>query len=293
MWIEARPSGRTRFTRRRPGVPISPRFGGAFRLGCLGERSPDGAQRNPGRHRRFVAIPYYAALHPGYACYIGRQASDSCQENFMSKKKDRPKTTQPWDRRSWPARGDAEMDKLYAAVGRLLSQWERYEAALALLFSGFVAGFDNKPARRAYSAVRTFEGRAEMLRAASTAYFAEHPDDKTQEAFKTVLKEAVSFSQRRNDVAHGVTDFYFPEAAFASGNIDGYIVENEYGLYPSAASFKERSLANAPTYCYTSVELDYFHGHFFRLVNEAMKVAGLVLRGRRRRPSLRRHYEQA
>jgi hypothetical protein len=210
----------------------------------------------------------------------------------MSKKKDKSKTIQPWDRCPWPARGDAEMDKLYAAVGRLLSQWERYEATLALLFSGFVAGFDNKPARRAYSAVRTFEGRAEMLRAASTAYFAEHPDEKIQEAFKTVLKEATCFAPRRNDIAHGVVDFFFPEAAFASGNIDGYIVENTYGLYPTAASFKERSLANAPTYCYTSAELDYFHGHFFRLVSEAIKVAGLILRGRRRRPSLQRHYQR-
>jgi hypothetical protein len=31
------------------------------------ERSPDGAERNPGRHRRLVAIPDYAPLHPGYA----------------------------------------------------------------------------------------------------------------------------------------------------------------------------------------------------------------------------------
>jgi hypothetical protein len=30
------------------------------------ERSPDGAERNPGRHRRLAAIPDYAPLHPCY-----------------------------------------------------------------------------------------------------------------------------------------------------------------------------------------------------------------------------------
>lgn len=210
----------------------------------------------------------------------------------MSKKIPKQPEVKPWDRRPWPGCGDAEMDKLYAAAGRVLSQWERYEATLALLFSGFVAGFDNKPARRAYSAVRTFEGRAEMLRAASAAYFDEHPDDKTLEAFKIILKEAVSFSQRRNDVAHGVVDFHYSETALTSGRSDPLlIVENGYGLYPSAASFKERSLANAPTYCYTSDELDYFYGHFLRLVSEAIKFSRLILR-ERTRPSLRRHYER-
>jgi hypothetical protein len=31
------------------------------------ERSPDGAERNPGWHRPLAAIPDYAQLHPGYA----------------------------------------------------------------------------------------------------------------------------------------------------------------------------------------------------------------------------------
>ena len=34
------------------------------------ERSPDGAERNPGRHRRLAAIPDYAPLHPGYGPYV-------------------------------------------------------------------------------------------------------------------------------------------------------------------------------------------------------------------------------
>jgi hypothetical protein len=46
------------------------------------ERSPDGAERNPGRHRRLVAIPDYAALHPGYAslmALIAHAKIDFCE----------------------------------------------------------------------------------------------------------------------------------------------------------------------------------------------------------------------
>ena len=50
-------------------------------------------------------------------------------------------------------------------------------------------------ARRAYCAVRTFEGRAEMLRAASEAYFFTHPDSGLQERFKAVIKEAKTLSE--------------------------------------------------------------------------------------------------
>jgi hypothetical protein len=32
----------------------------------VSERSLDGAERNPGPHRRLAAIPDYAPLHPGY-----------------------------------------------------------------------------------------------------------------------------------------------------------------------------------------------------------------------------------
>src|SRR5438552_17358888 len=122
----------------------------------------------------------------------------------MAKKEPKPKQMMPWDRRPWPVNGDADINKTYASVGLFLSQWERYEGVLSLLFSAFVSRSQNKAARRAYVAVRTFEGRAEMLRAASSAYFDEHPDEKLQEAFKTVVKEATCFCPRRNDVAYGV-----------------------------------------------------------------------------------------
>ena len=118
----------------------------------------------------------------------------------------KPKVPRPWDRTPWPERGDDNINDTYAGVGRALSQWERYEAGLALLFSAVVAGIKTTAAMRAYSAVRTFEARVEMLRAASAAYFAKSPDEAVQKIFVEVVRDAACFSPRRNDIAHGVVE---------------------------------------------------------------------------------------
>jgi hypothetical protein len=194
--------------------------------------------------------------------------------NIMSKNKDKPKAIQPWDRRPWPARGDNSMDSVYAAVGRALSQWERYEGHLALLFSAFVTGMETDIARRAYCAVRTFEGRAEMLRAASEAYFYTFPNLTLQEKFKTVIRDAKSYSPRRNDIAHGVLDHWEPYPVTLPRTIG-----ETWALFPSAANFRDRAFVqNAPEYCYTSAELLYFYQKFNDIAGPPSEVIAYVLR---------------
>jgi hypothetical protein len=207
----------------------------------------------------------------------------------MSKKAAKEPKLKPWDRRPWPIAGDLDLTTIYAAAGRALSQWERYEGVLSLLFSAFVAGTETQAAKRAYVSVRTFEGRAEMLRAASSAYFTEKPNHGSlQEPFKTILRDATSFAPRRNEIAHGVVDYFWLRDAKPERGEP--VLEERFGLYPSYASFRERSITNDPTYCYTSAELDYFFGQFLRLGNEASGLVGHVLKVRKR-PSLRRLYE--
>jgi len=46
---------------------------------------------------------------------------------------------QPWDRRDWPERGDADKDNLYKCVGKALSAWEAIEAQLSYLFTQFIS----------------------------------------------------------------------------------------------------------------------------------------------------------
>ena len=200
----------------------------------------------------------------------------------MSKKKDKPKTTPPWDRRPWPAQGDADMDTLYASVGRALSQWERFEGHLALLFSAFVTGMETDIARRAYCAVRTFEGRAEMLRAASEAYFHTFPDTALQPQSIEVLNQAICYSPRRNDIAHGVLDHWQPYPPQLPRELT-----KAWALYPSAANFRGRNfIQNAPAYCYTSAEVEYFYEKFNDLCDPVSSVAGAVLLRARKRPAV-------
>ena len=79
-------------------------------------------------------------------------------------KKKAPKTELArWDRRSWPKRGDRSSRKLFAAIGAALTAWEYHESTLSDLFSMLVAGGKSIIARRAFSAVRTFEGRLVTL----------------------------------------------------------------------------------------------------------------------------------
>ncbi|MGH6847938.1 MAG: hypothetical protein ACREC0_11020 [Methylocella sp.] len=213
----------------------------------------------------------------------------------MSRGDPKSKELKPSDRRSWPAAGDRSTNKLYAAVGRGLSQWEHHEGALSILFAAFITNSESLAARRSYVAVRTFEGRAEMLRAASLAYFAQHPHEAYQVEFKSILGSALQFSQRRNDIAHGVID-YFMENPAGWGETLANLSDRQFlrkmarfpkdafALYPSWASFRERDLNQIPTYCMSSKELDYFADAFANLCDPPRKLAeDLIVRRRRRK----------
>jgi hypothetical protein len=46
--------------------------------------------------------------------------------------------TNPWDRPPFPGKGDDNQDILYAAVGRVISQWEKVELGLSHLYAIFI-----------------------------------------------------------------------------------------------------------------------------------------------------------
>jgi hypothetical protein len=179
----------------------------------------------------------------------------------------------PWDPRPWPTRGDDSIEILYAAAGRALSQWERYEGTLSLLFSAFVATALTQAARRAYHAVRPFDGRVNVLRAAAEAYFAEKPDPDLLMRFEEILHSATNFAPRRNDIAHGVVDHFmsYPPGSTLPGDAT-------YCLYPSCGSASQRDRSSLPSYCFSSVELDYFFSEFYRLQEPAAAVAMRILK---------------
>ena len=118
-----------------------------------------------------------------------------------------------WQRPVSELKGDSDADKLYAAVGRALSDWETLEEAFAKIFQALLNS-ESPAAKRAYGAIVTARGRKEVLAAAAEAYFTTTwtmYDEKAKQFYKNAqsrLKllerhfgEAASL---RNDVAHGV-----------------------------------------------------------------------------------------
>jgi hypothetical protein len=158
-----------------------------------------------------------------------------------------------------------------------MSLWEKYEAALAFLFSSFLGPLPlSEPSRRAFFAVRTFEGRAEMLKAASQAYFSRPKCAPLQAKFKeSVISKAKCYSLRRNDIAHGYVDSF---ATQEDWKLDGH--SNKYGtfaLYPSIASFKERDLLGIPSYCMVSADISHFSDRVTELQPIAIRIADEIV----------------
>src|SRR5262249_62128295 len=122
--------------------------------------------------------------------------------------------------------------------------------------------------RRASAAVRTFEGRAEMLRAASEIWFDSNSRPDLLTDFKAILSAITSYAPRRNDIAHGVVDAWLPEPATASSKL-----ATGWALFPSYASFKDRDVKDLPKYCYTSTEIDYFEKEFSKLIEPVNGLA--------------------
>ena len=176
-----------------------------------------------------------------------------------------PKQKEPnlWDRRPWPSMGEANQGAVYEGIGRALSEWERYEAGLSFLFANFIGAPVLLGGMRVFSAVRTFEGRTEMLRAASEAFF--HGYGKAAspllDDYKSVLRGATCFSQRRNDIAHGVVDYYRPEPPTPAL----MPLDATFAMFPAYSTFRERNVESVPTYCYTVNELEYFRLCFAEL----------------------------
>jgi len=185
----------------------------------------------------------------------------------------------PWDIPPFPEKGDWSESALYESVGRALSAWESFEGMFALLFAAFLRPtLFGLPAQRAYGSVITFRGRAKMVQAAGEAYFLAEPNTDQQADFKSILKLARKFSDRRNDIAHSIVG----ECSSPAGHVRGCAL-----LPPDYASNKHSlrrdvnlkvawaAKLTTPRYAYTSVEIGFFTEKFkelerpvFNLVNQ-------------------------
>ena len=164
--------------------------------------------------------------------------------------------------------GDLNVETTFTAIGRALTQWERFEYQLSGLFAVLVGAAENNvlPASRAYGSVVTFNARTAMVKAAADAFFLMYPNVELSARVMRVLKEAGEFAQRRNEIAHGVVKVSHWPFTKETGSAQ---FPSDYATSKNRLDEQLLSLPAGtrrfPTYIYTSVEIGAFEKEFGRL----------------------------
>lgn len=211
-----------------------------------------------------------------------------------------PKALKPWDVPPPPGKGDDDPEVLYAAVGRALSNWSALENTLGSIFSMLVTPSEGEIASRAFGSILTFRGKKEMIEAAAEAFFFTYPDTdgKVEPYLKDLLTETHKFSNRRNEIAHGIVQQNTPPvrskhledhiAVFGMTvpKIDpkyplGYVLRPTNHASNKTTMEKGRVLLvpviYVPDYVYASPEVMRFSEHFDRLHKFAIKFPWAIL----------------
>ena len=153
-----------------------------------------------------------------------------------------------WDRPPWPKVGDEQEITVFTAVGRALTARQGLENNLATLFSRLTSPtVYSEVSHRAFSAIRTHEARIAMLLAAGEVFFYEFSDKGITDEFKTITGQSLNWSQRRNEIAHGmIAPHYNRETAAQKGLC----------LMPSFANSKDWKFRGNASFCYVGSQID-------------------------------------
>ncbi len=165
--------------------------------------------------------------------------------------------------------GDATIEAIFASVGRSLSRWEWLEAHMSVLFAYLVNPEDgSEPARRAYGAIATFSGRADMLIHAAQGRMGHQPERAPLLAsLKTHVELLRRASGRRNEIAHGIAQSVYVQ-----------ISSPTYLLYPAWYNSRKHQPSRAPSYAYSSATINRFGRQFMELVDPVMALLDGVRR---------------
>ena len=199
---------------------------------------------------------------------LKQPASQPSQQAPKTKREEKQKPPNPWERLPWPEHGDLDRKETFAGVGIALTQWAHYEAALCRLFSAFIAqDRDSHAARRAFGAVRTFEGRMDMLEAAASTYFAYFNDEDLQKNWTEIRKLGKHYSQRRNEIAHGAVLPFYPKIVGSGPNPDGVC------LLPAEIDTKKQDVWGRATFAYNAESLNHYAYEFSNLTQAPQRLA--------------------
>lgn len=160
----------------------------------------------------------------------------------------------PWDIPPFPKRGDVDENVTYTEVGRAISNWEGLEFNLSRVHSALVGDPDGD-AMRQYGTGRIFRDRLKILIDSANEHFVRCPDQEGEGGFDRLVAHLVGFSDRRNDVAHGIV-FPVQRLNLINQHFDKDLRDQkQWALIPPYHTIRHHSSDGVPLYVYTSVEL--------------------------------------
>lgn len=118
-----------------------------------------------------------------------------------------------------------------------------------------------------------------MIGAAAEAYFAAYPNPGGEALIKKLLNDAINFSNRRNEIAHGFVNGWRPEEAPPSDA--GFVLmpfhyssrKSKFDRTKIAPQSKPIRPALRHAYLYSSKEIDAFRAQFEALTKHALNLS--------------------
>jgi hypothetical protein len=164
--------------------------------------------------------------------------------------------TNPWDIPPFPKKADIDDTVTFAAVGRVLTEWETVEFVLGTLYSLFRGDQILKLVLEYGALGEVFSRRYPRLKAESDSYFARYPNQSLERQFHKLLELAIGYSGRRIDVAHGFV-FAVQQTSYFKIRLGQFPPHtNQWLLVPPAYALKKNIGTDRPLYAYSSTELN-------------------------------------
>lgn len=190
---------------------------------------------------------------------------------------------EPWDRPPFPQIGDEDQNRVFEYIGRVSNAWEHLEGVFSLLYATLSGKhpFD-RDARRTYGREPTFQGRLGGFRTVFSLWVRTNHDQDLEGGIYRALRAAEGFSQRRNDIIHGIVRPFHLMAS--AGTESDPIVWPDVWTYCVTPPYQDERRFGArerPEYLYSSYSMEQIEAGIYRLTEEAhdlvSRISGLDL----------------
>lgn len=185
---------------------------------------------------------------------------------------------QPWDRPSFPKRGNLSQRVLYASIGHALMNWEEIEGACAHLYSTLTKGHPyDTAANQEYGEPHNFIQRFTKLQKAMCDYTKIKPSQKREGEFDRLSKLILGFSKRRNDIAHGRARWMHWVITPDSRETILTVKERlQWCVIPPHFKGNKFTPDNRPTYVFSSREINTYAKQFMDVALQMSAFVGSI-----------------